>query len=266
MKNTKSYDVFGNIALVKFDGKTSAKAKRKFAEKIMKENTAIRTILEKTGKFKGRLRKQSTRWIAGEKTKDVLYNENGCVFRFNIDKTYFSQRLSNERKDIASLVKGNVFVMFAGVAPYSIVIARNKKVKKVYSNEISKDANKYAELNIALNKLKGKVAMLNGDIKEITAKVKRGLTIGNEKIPRQFDYIVMPRPRLRESFLKQAFILSKKGTIIFYYGFGDEQNVKEEIFQEARKLKRKISLFQIRKAGEIGVKKFRLMARLKVLN
>jgi tRNA G37 N-methylase Trm5 len=76
----------------------------------------------------------------------------------------------------------------------------------------------------------------------------------------------MPRPNLSESFLGAAFNISKKGTIIFYYGFGDEQNVKEEIFQEARKLKRIISLLQIRKAGEIGVKKFRLMARLKVLN
>jgi tRNA G37 N-methylase Trm5 len=46
-----------------------------------------------------------TKYIAGEKTKEVLYKENGCVFRFNIDSVYFSSRLSNERKEVSSFVK-----------------------------------------------------------------------------------------------------------------------------------------------------------------
>jgi len=52
-------------------------------------------------------------------------------------------------------------VMFAGVNLW-IVIARNSQANKVYSNEINRKANKYAELNIELNKLKNKVFLIPG--------------------------------------------------------------------------------------------------------
>ena len=169
-----SYDILGNIALVRFPENYKQKDKKKFAEKILKEQKGIRTVLEKVGKIKGRLRKLSTKFVLGENTKEVLYKENGCVFRFDIDKTYFSPRLSNERKEIAEQIrKGEtVLVMFAGVAPFSIVIAKNSPAKKVYSNEINREANKYAELNIKLNKLKDKVELVNGDAKKIPLKLK----------------------------------------------------------------------------------------------
>lgn len=266
----RAYDVFGNVALVKFDRKTKAAAKKKFAARILKANKAIRTVLEKTGKFKGRLRKQETKWIAGEKTKEVLYRENGCVFRFNIDKTYFSPRLSNERKEIASMVKKNdeVLVMFAGVGPYPIVIAKNSKAKRVYSNEINREANRYAEMNIELNKLKGKVINLNGNIKDVATKVKRGLRVNNELVPKSFDYIVMPRPQLKDTFLQEAFQLSKKGTRIFYYDFCGEKEKYElvkKIEDEAKKAKKKIKILKIKPAGEIAPYRFRFRVDFKVL-
>jgi len=199
----RAFNVLGNIAIVNFLKDTKQSEKKKFANKILKYKN-IKTILEKTGKFKGRLRKQQTKHLAGEKNKEVLYRENNCTFRFNIDNTYFSPRLSNERKEIANQIKNNqiVLVMFAGVAPFSIVIAKNSKAKKVYSNEINRQANKYAKLNIELNKLKDKVELIPGDIKKQKLKIKP-------------DVIVMPRPQLKDTFLKQAFKLSKKNTKIY---------------------------------------------------
>ena len=270
MRNTRAYDIFGNIALVKFDRTMSAAGKKKFSDKIMRNNNAIKTVLEKTGKFKGRLRKQETRWIAGEKTKEVLYRENGCVFRFNIDDVYFSPRLGNERKEIASLIKrGNVFVMFAGAAPYSIVIAKNSKIDKVYSNEIDKNANKYAEMNIELNKVKGKVIMLNGNIQDIATKVKRGLRINNELVPKLFDYIIMPRPQLKDSFLKQVFMLSKKGTVVFYYDFckiDEKEIIIDKIKKEFALAKKEIKILKVKAAGEIAPYKIRIRIDFKILN
>jgi len=105
MKIPRAFDGFGNIAVVKFDKGAKIKDKRRFANKLMKDHKSITTVLEKTGKFKGRLRKQQTKHLAGEKTKEALYRENNCVFRFNIDKTYFSPRLSNERKEISQKIK-----------------------------------------------------------------------------------------------------------------------------------------------------------------
>ncbi len=255
----KSYDNFGNIAVVRFPIDFSLKNKKKFAHKLLKEQNGIKTVLEKKERIKGRLRKLSTNYIAGENTKEVLYRENGCVFRFNIDKTYFSPRLSNERKEIASKIrKGeSVLVMFAGVAPYSIVIAKLSKAKKVFSNEISREANKYAELNITLNKVKDKVEFVNGDAKKLSEKIKQKL-----------DVIVMPRPQLKESFLRVAFQLSKKGTRIYYYDFCKEDEIDsiiEKIREEAKKYKKKIKILNVKRAGEIAPYKIRVRIDFKIV-
>ena len=203
-----------------------------------------------------------TKHLAGEKNKEVLYRENNCSFRFNIDRTYFSPRLSNERKEISSLIKkdSEVLVMFAGVAPFSIVIAKNSKPKKVYSNEINREANKYAEMNAELNGVKNKIEFVNGDIKRIALKLKSQ----NKK----FDYIVMPRPNLKESFLEQAFMLSKKGTKIYYYDFCkvDEMGlIVEKIKQEAKKFRKKIKILKVKAAGETAPYKIRVRVDFEVL-
>src|SRR4030042_7135951 len=248
----RAYDILGNIILLKFPRDFKTTDKKKFAEKILRKHKSVKTVLEKIGKFKGRLRKQETKYLAGEKTKEVLYRENRCVFRFSVDKTYFSSRLSNERKEIAEKIKkGNeVLVMFAGVAPFSIVIAKNSPAKKVFSNEINREANKYAEMNIGLNKLKNKIELVNGDIKRIAPKL-------NQK----FDVIVMPRPQLKETFLREAFKLSKKGTRVYYYDFcrSDEiDSVIKKILQEAKKFRKSIKILNIKKAGEIAPYKIRI--------
>jgi tRNA (guanine37-N1)-methyltransferase len=254
-----SFDIMGNIAIVKFQNDVTSRSKKEFAKELLQKNKSVRTVLEKTGKFKGRLRKQTTKYLAGEKTKEALYRENGCVFRFNIDDTYFSSRLSNERKEIAHEVKkgDKVLVMFAGISPFSIVIAKLSKAKIVYSNELNKKANEYAKLNIELNKVKNKVILIPGDIKKVAEKLKE-----------KFDVIVMPRPQLKDSFLKQAFMLSKSGTRIFYYDFckSDEVNqIKDKVLKEAEKSNKKIQILRIKKAGEISPYKYRIRIDFKIL-
>ncbi len=267
----RAFDVLGNIAIAKFPKDFKLINKKKFANKILKDNSSIKTVLEKVGKFSGRLRKMQTKHLAGEKTKEVLYKENKCIFRFNIDTTYFSSRLSNERKEIASKIKkgDKVLVMFAGVAPFSIVIARNSNPKKVYSNEINREANKYAELNIELNKVKDKVELIPGDIKKVIEKIGTAQCTPNCGIKGQkFDVIVMPRPQLKNTFLKQAFKVSKKATRIFYYDFCKEDEVNsivDKIKQKAKESKKKIKILKTKSAGEIAPYKIRVRVDFRVL-
>jgi tRNA (guanine37-N1)-methyltransferase len=251
----RSFSLLGNVAIVNFPDKVSKGEKINFAKKVLRENKSVKTVLEKSGKFKGRLRKQKTSFIVGEKTKEVLYKENGCVFRFNIDETYFSSRLSNERKEIASLVKKNdeVLVTFAGVAPFSIVIAKNSGAKKVYSNELNRRANFYAKGNVFRNKLKEKVIVVPGDFKKVASR------FASER--KKFDVIVMPRPQLKDSFLSSAFKLSKKGTRIYYYDFcrtEDTEKKVEMVKSEAKKAKKKIKITRVKNAGEIAPYKIRV--------
>jgi tRNA (guanine37-N1)-methyltransferase len=258
----RAFDFFGDVALVKFSKEIKIRDRKKFAKKLIKENKSIKTVLEKTGKFSGRLRKMKTKHLAGEKTKEVLYKENGCEFRFNIDTTYFSPRLSNERKYIASKIKKDdeVLVMFAGVAPLPIVIAKNSKAKIVFSNELNREANKYAEMNVERNNLRRRIVLVPGDIKKVAEKLK--------KARNKFDIIVMPRPQLKDSFLKQAFMLSKKGTKIFYYGFCkvDEKKLIVEKIKEQAKISRKnIKILKIKPASEIAPYKIRLRVDFKII-
>jgi tRNA (guanine37-N1)-methyltransferase len=267
----RAFNMLGSIALVNFPDGTKLKEKKEFAKHLIESHKNIKTVLEKAEKFSGRLRKQKTKLLAGEDTREILYKENGCTFRFNIDDTYFSPRLANERMELAKLMKKNseILVMFAGVAPFSIVIAKNSKVKKVYSNEINRKANKYAELNIEKNKVKDKVELINGDIKKVAEKIsKGGETVRGTLVPHKFDTIVMPRPQLKDSFLEQAFKLSKKGTMIYYYDFCkiDEIESKIEMIQnEAKKAKKKIKIIQKKNAGELAPYKIRLRVDFKVL-
>ncbi|MCW8966266.1 MAG: hypothetical protein OQK82_06240 [Candidatus Pacearchaeota archaeon] len=258
----RAFNVLGNVAIVNFSTDVKKSEKIRFAKNILKEHVNIKTVLEKSGNFSGRLRKMKTSILAGENTKEVVYRENNCVFRFNVDMTYFSPRLSNERKEIADLIKKNeeVFVMFAGVSPFSIVIAKNSDAKRVYSNELNREANKYGELNIELNKVKDKVELVKGDLKKVALKLKDKR--------KKFDVIVMPRPNLRETFLESAFSLSKKGTRIYYYGFCKVEEcdkVIEKIEEEAMRAKKKIKVLNVKKAGEIAPYKVRLRVDFRVL-
>ena len=254
-------DIVGNIAILKFPRKILNLTKRLKARKFLKENKSITTILEKTEKISGNLRMGKTKHLAGEKTKETTYIENGCIFKFNVDETYFSPRLSNERKIIADEISkiakkqsSKILIMFAGISPYSIVIAKKLKEKKkkalIISSEINKRANIFAKKNIQLNKLQNYITLIPGDSKNLSKKTKE-----------KFDIILMPRPNLKETFLKTALNLSKKGTIIFYHGFGK----KEEVINEIKKdTKNKIGKIQIRKAGDIGPYIYRWQAKFKV--
>jgi len=114
----RGIDILGNIAIVKFPWDSKDRDKKREADQILKTHKGVQTVVEKVERFKGRLRTQTTRHIMGVKTKEVLYKENGGVFRFNIDTCYFSPRLSQERIEVANMVKKgeNVLVMFGGVA------------------------------------------------------------------------------------------------------------------------------------------------------
>ena len=146
-------DIVGNIAILKFPRKTLWIIKKIKAKKFLKENKTVTTILEKTEGFSGELRILKTKHLAGIKTKEATYKENNCLFKFNVDESYFSPRLSNERKMIADEVVKlskksgtKILVMFAGISPYPIVIARKLKLAEkqaeIISNELNKKANK----------------------------------------------------------------------------------------------------------------------------
>jgi len=261
-----SYDIIGSIAVLK-NGKKSEN--KKLAKRILNERKSIKTVLVKEEKVKGRLRTYKTKWLAGEKTTLATYKENNCVFKLDIEKCYFSSRLAGERKEIAELIlkeikknkikKPRILVLFSGVGPYPIVIAKNleeNKVKnyEIISVELGKACCKYAKENIRLNKL-DKIEIIQGDVKKLKKLLKK----------ERFDFVVMPRPRLKESFLSYVLKFIKKRSKIYYYDFGKQ----EELGKILAKIKisfdksgKKYKIIKIKKAGEIAPYKFRFRVDL----
>ena len=253
-------DIIGNIAILKFPRKTFLLIKKLKARKFLKSHKHVTTIVEKTDKISGVLRTPKTKYLAGEKTFQAVYKENNCIFSFDINKSYFSPRLSNERKviseEIIKLVKNipnpQILILFAGIAPYPITITKylkkSKKKFQIFSNELNKEANLSAKQNITLNKLQKHITLIPGDANKIPTKQK-------------FDIILMPRPNLEDTFLPHALKLSKKGTTIFSHGFGTKEEVLSEIKKDTNG---KMGKIKIRKAGDIGPYKFRWQAQFKI--
>jgi len=249
-----SYDIIGDIAVVK-SGKGE---KKKELIRSLLERKNIKVVLEKADKIKGRLRTAKMNHLGGEKRKETLYKENDCKFLLNVETCYFSSRLSEERKKIAEKIKkkDRVLVMFSGVGPFSVVIAKLSNCREVVSVEISRECYKYAKKNIILNKLEN-VKVIQGDVK------KKLDDLG------KFDKIVMARPNLRETFLKYALNVSRKGTIIYYYGFckiDEKQRMLQELLDEAKKEGRKIKIMNVTRAGDIAPYKYRYRIEIRVLS
>ncbi len=253
----RAFDIVGNIAIVNLPSALKRKGKVIGAELLKLKH--IQTVINKVGEVKGKLRKASYKIIAGQKTFETIHKESGCRFRLDISKTYFSPRLAADRLDIAKKVrKGErVLVMFAGVAPYAIVIAKNSKAKEIYAIELNKAAAKYGQENIKLNKVS--VNFIQGDVEKVVPKLKK----------EKFDRIVMPRPQLRETFLKEAFMLAKKGTVMYFHDFLREEEIpfvtEGRIRGAAYRAKKKVKILRWKKIGEVAPYKYRVRIDFKVL-
>ena len=252
------YDFLGNIAILKFKNEKE-KEKKEFAKKLMKERKQVSTVLEKVERVKGKLRTIKTKHVLGKKTKEALYRESDCVFKLNIDSCYFSPRLSNERLEIAARVKQNdrVLVLFAGVAPFPIIIARHSKARRIVAVELGKECCRYARENVRLNKVLDRIEIIQGDVKKLDKLLGKDI---------RFDRIVMPRPQLKETFLRYIWKFCKKNTEIYYYDFGkDAEEIIERILKEARKARKKIRITGFKKAGEIAPYKYRWRADFRMV-
>ena len=202
-----SFDIIGDIALFNDFPSALRKKEKLIAKTLMSLNPHIKVVAKKTGKFSGKHRTPKITIIAGEKRKETMHKENGCLLKLNIEKCYFSPRLSTERLRIAKLVKKeeSILVLFSGVAPYTCVIAKNAQPKEIVGIELNKIAHRYALANVQKNKLTN-IKLYQGDIRKVLPTIKK-----------KFERIIMPLPKDSPTYLDLALKkLKPKGTIHLY--------------------------------------------------
>lgn len=239
-----SFDVVGDILIFSDFPRELAKREKLIGSTILEKYHHINTILKKTKKYSGKFRLPKLKAIAGEKKKETVCRENNVLIKLNVEKVYFSPRMSSERKRIAELVKINetILVMFSGSGVYPLVIAKNAKCREVYGVEINPAAHKYALENVKRNKLESKVRLFLGDADKIVPKLRK-----------RFDRVLMPLPKGGEKFLGLALkSANSKGTIHFYtfQHEGEMRKAEEKVQIACQKSKRKCKTLKTIKCGQ----------------
>jgi tRNA (guanine37-N1)-methyltransferase len=206
-----SFDVIGDIAIIKIPPSNISNAE-KVAKQIMAVHRNIRTVLTPVTRITGDFRVRELRLLAGESKTNTIHKESGCIFIVDVEKTYFSPRLSYEHQRIASFVKSNETVvnMFAGVGCFSIIIAKTVSPVKVYSIDVNPTAVECMEKNVKINKVQDSVFPILGDSKDIISAQLGGLA----------DRVLMPLPEKALEYLPYALsALKPSGGMIHYYDF-----------------------------------------------
>jgi len=203
-----AFDQIGDIIIVRIPDSLLSK-KKVIGQALLDAVHPARSVFYQSSDVSGDFRTRNLEVIAGEDNTQTEYREYGCRFKVDVEKVFFSPRLSTERKRIADLVQdGEILInMFGGVGMFSIVAAKMKNCT-VYNIDLNPYAAKLCEENIKLNKkLKGKIISINGDAAQVV----------KEQLQNKGDRTLMLLPERSDEFLDSAILATKSGGIIHYY-------------------------------------------------
>lgn len=242
----RSIDIVGDIAIIEVP-RELAPQKKIVGEGILKIHRNIRTVLAKAGVVNGTFRLRKIEIIAGEHRTETIHAEHGCKYHVDVAKTYFSPRLSYEHKRVATLVqKGEIIVdLFAGVGPFSVLIARKNKEVKVYALDINQIAFEYLKDNVRLNRVENLVFPKLGDARKVVGEDLSGIA----------NRVIMNLPEKAIEFVDVACrALKPEGGIIHFYSFlrspdsmaNLKQRFTESVEESGRELSRFLSTKNVR--------------------
>ncbi|EEB74761.1 class I SAM-dependent methyltransferase family protein [Thermococcus sp. AM4] len=249
-----SFDIIGDIAIIELPEELMPYG-RAIGEAILRVHRHIKAVFAKGSKVEGEYRVRELIHLAGEKRTETLHRENGIRLRLDVAKVYFSPRLATERMRIFRKAKPGevVFDMFAGVGPYSILLAR--KAKLVFAVDLNPWAIRYLEENIRLNKVYNVVPIL-GDVRKVAGKLMA-------------DRVIMNLPKFADRFLREAMLSVRNGGVVHYYGFGPEEDLYSEheakIKAVARELGFSVEFIERRKVRPYAPRQFNIAIDFRVL-
>jgi len=231
-----AFDQIGDIIIVRIPDSLLEK-KQIIGETLLEQVKTAKSVFYQSSSVEGDFRTRELEILAGLDKTETEYKEFGCRFVVDVQKAFFSPRLSTERDRIADLVQDDEVVinMFGGVGMFSIIAAKRKKCT-IYNIDINPVATKLCEKNIELNKLKGNVTSIPGDASQII----------EEKLKDKGDRVLMLLPERSDEFLNSAISATKKNGIIHYYSHihADEKSqapkLSEKHYLEITPVKSKI--------------------------
>ncbi|OPY54736.1 MAG: tRNA (guanine(37)-N1)-methyltransferase Trm5b [Methanosaeta sp. PtaU1.Bin112] len=206
-----SFEIVGDIAMVE------DRDAERVAAALMSTNRSIKTVISPVSDVEGEFRTRRFRHVAGEARTVTLHRENGLRYRVDLEGAYFTPRLGTERQRIAGLVRAGEVVldMFAGVGPFSLLLAR--KGARVIAIDKNPVAVKYLRENARLNKIVD-IDIQEGDAAELAIRSEN-----------QADHVIMNLPHSASEFLNPALRAAKQQGIIHYYCIAPEVDLYRDL-------------------------------------
>lgn len=200
-------DVVGTLAIVRLPEGMPRSDRSAVGAALLSSIPNVGGVFEQEGGIEGELRLRKLRHLAGSEQTLTTHRENGCVFKVDVARCYFSPRLSTERLRVALAAAAGerVLNMFAGVGPFSVPLAKKRKAR-VVSCELNTYACELHEENDRMNKVSSLIEVVNGDAMLLPEVTNPG-----------FDRVVMPHPSQADRFLRVALQLTRPGGTIHYY-------------------------------------------------
>jgi tRNA (guanine37-N1)-methyltransferase len=220
-----SFDIVGSVAIVKMEDEVVPYA-AKIGKAIMVTQSSVKTVCLDSGVM-DQFRTRNVKVVAGEKTTETVHKEYGLTFKVDVARAFFTPRLATERQVVAKQVRrGEVVIdMFAGIGPFSIMIAKMGSPKIVYAIDMNPDAIELMKANIALNKA-STVSPILGDSREVVPGLEKA------------DRIVMNLPHDGRSFIGEAIRALRPGGVIHYYEIIEDDELQtclDEIADASRR-------------------------------
>jgi tRNA (guanine37-N1)-methyltransferase len=257
LKIRRSFEIIGDVVIIDIPDEVMH-IKDLIVDAILTKHKRVKTILRKVGEVNGVFRVAKYEIIYGNETETTV-KEHGCRFIVDPTKVYYSTKLSGERERISRLVKDDerVLVMFAGVGPYAIVIARLAKPSEVVGIEINPQAVEYFKQNVRLNKIESIVRIYEGDVREILPKIEG-----------KFDRILMPSPYIAENFVDTLRGKIKEGGTVHYYTFAGKEErdviLPERVSELFRNNGMYVRVENIRECGNFAPYVYRYVLDLRI--
>ena len=232
----RSFDTIGEIGVVELPGELDQFA-RVIGSGILRISSHLRMVLKESSDVSGTYRTRKYEVIGGSGVTETVHREFSNRFRLDVATVYFNPRLSHERMRVAKQVKEGerVIDMFAGVGPYSILIAKAQPRSKIYAIDINPEAFKYLSENILLNDVADRIVPILGDAREIVARRLRNVV----------NRVIMNLPSESKDFVESALeALDGRGGIIHYYTFASRnettdavaETIREDVEEHGRKV------------------------------
>jgi tRNA (guanine37-N1)-methyltransferase len=240
----KALDVIGDIAIIDIPSELKP-YENILGDAILKTHKNVKTVLAKAGAISGTYRVREYNFIAGEQKTQTIHKEFGCQYHVDVAKAYFSPRLSHEHERVASLVQKSETIvdLFAGVGPFSILIAKKNPTVKVYAVDLNPEAVELLKVNVRVNRVENRVLPILADAGEITSTKLMALA----------DRVIMNLPESAIEFVDAAcHAIKTEGGIIHFYAFvrlpDSIENLSIRFNQAVESAGRKVEAFSYAKS------------------